>query len=69
MEVGSLEEKIYDEFVNSDWEYHEEDKEKYYKTFYKEISELVYSNNIEDFTKKEILEMLKELIESLEDNL
>ena len=26
MEVGSLEEKIYDEFVNSDWEYHEEEE-------------------------------------------
>ena len=28
MEVGSLEEKIYDEFVNSDWEYHEEEMEE-----------------------------------------
>lgn len=61
-----MQEKIYDEFVNSDWEYHEEDKEMEYKIFHEEIKEFVYSNNIEDFTKEEILEILKEKIERLE---
>ena len=28
IEVGTIEEKIYDEFVNSDWEYHDEEMEE-----------------------------------------
>ena len=68
MKVGSLEEKIYDEFVNSDWECYES-KEREYKIFYNEVSDLVYASNLEDFTKDEIIEMLKKQIEELEDNL
>lgn len=66
MKVGSLEEKIYDEFVNSDWECYES-KEHEYKIFYNEVSDLVYASNLEDFTKEEILEILKEKIERLEE--
>ena len=68
IEVGTLEEKIYDEFVNSDWECYES-KEHEYKIFYNEVSDLVYASNLEDFTKDEIIEMLKKQIEELEENL
>ena len=66
MEVGSLEEKIYDEFVNNDWEYNDSaDKERAYKIFYEAIEGLAYSSNLDDFSKEDIIEMLKEEIKGV----
>lgn len=60
-----MEEKIREEFSRN-WEYDDSsDKERAYKIFYEAIEDLAYSNNLDDFTKEDIIDILKEELEQV----